>query len=149
MKILLALDGSRFSEIATNLLIGHTKATGAEVRLLHVVESFPESLAKDLGSADAPAFAAARLQRRNWSEELLAQAAEKLISAGFKVTSSIVEGDPKSAILDMAEAWGADLIVVGSHGRTGLERFLIGSVSEAVARHARCSVEIVRSRSGR
>jgi len=54
-------------------------------------------------------------------------------------------GIPKVVIIDDAKKWGADLIVVGSHGRTGLDRFLLGSVSEAVARHAACSVEIVRA----
>jgi nucleotide-binding universal stress UspA family protein len=47
-------------------------------------------------------------------------------------------------ILDTAAKWHADLIVIGSHGRKGLDRFLLGSVSEAVARHAPCSVQIVR-----
>jgi len=148
MKILLAIDGSKCSEAATRLLTAQVKAENTEVRLLHVVEPFPESLAKEMGAKDYANFAGARLQRRTWAGELLAQAVEKLHTAGFKVTSSIEEGDPRSVILDAAEGWGADLIVVGSHGRTGLERFLIGSVSEAVARYARCSVEIVRIRSG-
>ena len=60
------------------------------------------------------------------------------------VTTAVVLGFPKLVILDQAREWRADLIVVGSHGRKGLEHFLMGSVSEAVARHAACSVEIVR-----
>ena len=75
---------------------------------------------------------------------LVAKAAGTLRSAGVNVTTAIVQGDPKSIILDDAKTWGADLIVLGSHGRKGLERFLVGSVSEAVLRHAHCSVEIVR-----
>jgi nucleotide-binding universal stress UspA family protein len=51
---------------------------------------------------------------------------------------------PKSIIMDEAEKWGADLIVVGSHGHRGIERFLLGSVSEGVALHAKCSVEVIR-----
>jgi nucleotide-binding universal stress UspA family protein len=146
MKILLAVADSRFLEEATSLLIAQTKVQETEVRLLHVVEPFPESLAKELGSKNSPDFVAARLERRNWAEGLLAQAAKKLQSAGFKVTSSIEEGDPGSVILGTAEAWDADLIAVGSNDRKGVERFLLGSVSEAVARHAHCSVEIVRCR---
>jgi nucleotide-binding universal stress UspA family protein len=80
---------------------------------------------------------------------MLAQAAGMLCSAGFKVTSSIEEGDARNVILDHAESWHADLIMVGSHGRTGLVQLLMGSVSDAVARHAGCSVEIVRVRSAR
>jgi nucleotide-binding universal stress UspA family protein len=63
--------------------------------------------------------------------------------------TKVMRGDAKSAILDDAKSWGADLIVMGSHGRRGLERFLVGSVSEAVLRHAHCSVEIVRLPAGK
>ena len=77
-------------------------------------------------------------------KEMAAQAARKLSSAGFRVTSLVSEGDARDVILKHSENWRADLIMVGSHGRTGLDRFLMGSVSEAVAHHARCSVEIVR-----
>ena len=67
-----------------------------------------------------------------------------LRSKGLKVTTTVEQGDPKSKIIEAASKWHADLIVVGSHGRKGLEHFLLGSVSDAVARHAGCSVEIVR-----
>ena len=60
------------------------------------------------------------------------------------MTTAVEWGDPKSKIINAAEAWGADLIVLGSHGRKGLQRFLLGSVSETDMRHAHCSVEIVR-----
>lgn len=53
-------------------------------------------------------------------------------------------GSPKQVILDEAESWVADLIIVGSHGYGAWDRFLLGSVSNAVATHAKCSVEIVR-----
>jgi nucleotide-binding universal stress UspA family protein len=53
-------------------------------------------------------------------------------------------GEPRAFILDEAKAWGADLIVLGSHGRHGLDRLLMGSVSESVALYAHCSVEVVR-----
>ncbi len=78
------------------------------------------------------------------AQDLVKNAAERLRSAGFDASTSVREGDPKMVILDCATEWRADLIVVGSHGRKGVTRFLLGSVSEAVARHAYCSVEIVR-----
>ena len=66
-------------------------------------------------------------------------------SRQLNVTTTVVSGSPKALILEEAEAFGADLIVVGSHGHGMVERFLLGSVSQAVALHAGCSVEIVRS----
>jgi nucleotide-binding universal stress UspA family protein len=74
---------------------------------------------------------------------------EALGAKGLKATGTVENGDAKSKILEAAKNWRADLIVLGSHGRKGLEHFLMGSVSEAVARHAGCSVEIVRIRSKR
>jgi nucleotide-binding universal stress UspA family protein len=145
MRILLALDGSNHSAVVRDALIVQAKPTDAEVHLLHVVEPFPIDLAQKLGSRDSPDFAGARLEQREWAKEMLAHTAKMLCSAGFTVTSSVKEGDARTVILEHAESWQADLIMVGSHGRTGLVPFLMGSVSEAVARHAGCSVEIVRS----
>ncbi len=72
------------------------------------------------------------------------KAAERLRDSGLNATPILKEGDPKSRIIDLATEWHADLIVLGSHGRKGLNRFLLGSVSQAVARQAPCSVQIVR-----
>ena len=146
MRILLALDDSKFSEAVTNALITQTKTEGVEVRLIHVIEPFPASLAKKLGSRAAPDFVAARQDLREQGRKLLGRAAQKLRSLGFKVSSSVEEGDARDIILNDAESWNANLIMVGSHGRTGLDRLLMGSVSETVARYAVCSVEIVRIR---
>ncbi len=62
------------------------------------------------------------------------------------ISSTVVIDSPKDAIVEEAERWGADLIVVGSHGYRGPERALLGSVSQAVATQAKCSVEIARRR---
>jgi nucleotide-binding universal stress UspA family protein len=62
------------------------------------------------------------------------------------VTTEVLTGSPKRIIVEEAETWGADLIVVGSHGYRGWERLLLGSVSQAVVSHADCSVEVVRCR---
>lgn len=84
--------------------------------------------------------------RAKQAEELVAKIAETLRTKTLKVTATVARGDPKSQILDAARKWKAELIVLGSLGQTGLERFLMGSVSIAVARHASCSVEVVRIR---
>jgi len=68
----------------------------------------------------------------------------KLGAAGLALESRVRRGDPSHEIVEEAKSWGADLIVVGSHGRTGMQRLLLGSVAEQVVRHAPCSVEVVR-----
>ena len=141
MKILLAIDDSKFSQAATEVVATQAKPQGTEVRVLHVIEPiliYPDGQAWGYGG---PEFTA---EQRKVVEELVARAAQRLHDAGFQVTTAIEEGDPKVVIIDSAAEWAADLIILGSHGRKGLDRFLIGSVSEAVARHARCSVQIVR-----
>jgi nucleotide-binding universal stress UspA family protein len=60
------------------------------------------------------------------------------------ITSKVLPGSPRSAILEEAERWKADLIVVGSHGYGAWQRLVLGSVSQAVVLHAKCSVEVVR-----
>ena len=92
-----------------------------------------------------PEFEAVWKALREQAKDLVEKAADKLRAAKFDVSTELVEGDPKSQIIDVANEWHADMIVLGSHGRTGLSRFLIGSVSQAVVRHAHCSVEIIRT----
>ena len=143
MKILLAIDDSKYAEAAIQQIIAQGKPTATEVRVLHVIEPVPffpdsQSLGYDLE------FGIVRKEQEKQAEELVSQAAKTLRGAGCKVTTAVEWGFPKLAILDHAADWHADLIVVGSHGRKGLDRFLMGGVSEAVARHATCSVEIVR-----
>ena len=67
-----------------------------------------------------------------------------LATAEIKATGAVFSGNAKEVILEEARKWDADLIVVGSHGRRGFKRFLLGSVSEAVAMNAHCSVVVVR-----
>ena len=74
----------------------------------------------------------------------MARAAKELRDAGFQVETAVELGDAKAVIVDASVQWPAHLIVLGSRGRKGLEGFLMGSVSEAVARHAPCSLQIVR-----
>jgi nucleotide-binding universal stress UspA family protein len=143
MKILLPIDDSKFSEAAMQTVIAQVHSKDTEVHVLHVVEPPSLLVARDMGGYDSTLEAV-------WDEEtkqaeiLVAKAAETLRSHGITATTAVQQGDPKSLIIDASEAWHADLIVLGSHGRKALDHFLMGSVSEATARHARCSVEIVR-----
>jgi nucleotide-binding universal stress UspA family protein len=140
MKVLLAIDDSKFSEAATHELIAQSKPKETEVRALHVIE--PVVIAGEGGFVVNSEVMTQELRKKG--EELLTQTAEALRAVGFQVATDMEEGDPKSVISDFAAKWPVDLVIMGSHGRKGLDRFLMGSVSEAVVRHAPCSVQIVR-----
>ncbi|HXY10263.1 MAG TPA: universal stress protein [Terriglobales bacterium] len=79
------------------------------------------------------------------AEEAVATARQALTPTGLDIYDATPMGsDPRGTILEEAKTCGADLIVLGSHGRHGFERFLLGSVAETVATHAHCSVAVVR-----
>ena len=84
------------------------------------------------------------------ARNVVERAVEKLkprLNKTISLDARILPGPPQSVILDEAEDWRADLIVVGSHGYHAWKRFLLGSVSHSVVSHAKCSVEVVRCRS--
>jgi nucleotide-binding universal stress UspA family protein len=141
MNILIAVDGSESSEAAVQEVI-QTRPKDARIQVIHVIEPLPvvESWAY------AVDWQKILQERRKEGDALVAQAAKALRSAGFTVTTALDEGDTKTVIVGAAHKWPADLVVLGSHGRKGLTRFLLGSVSEGVARHAPCSVLIARGR---
>lgn len=143
MKILLAVDDSKHSQAATQAVLAQARPQDSEVAVLHVVEPLPLLVAREMAGYD-PKLDAARKGQLQQAKELVEKTAEALRSKGLKVTAAVKEGNPKSEIIDHAAKWHADLIILGSHGKTGLDRFLLGSVSDAVARHAHCSVELVR-----
>lgn len=143
MKILLAIDGSSFSQAALLSIIARPWPAGSEVKVLNVVEPPAVLMGREMDAHD-PEFEAVWKALREQSKAVVEKATQKLREANFAVSAQLVEGDPKSQIIDAADRWPADLIVVGSHGWKGLNRFLMGSVSQAVVRHAHCSVEVVR-----
>jgi nucleotide-binding universal stress UspA family protein len=145
VKILLAVDDSKFSDAAVRAVIAQARPADTEVRVLNVVEPPPLLVAREMGGYD-PTLEAAWDEAIKQAKVLVENTADTLRSHGMTASSVIQQGDPKSMIIDVAEEWNADLIVVGSHGKKGLDRFLMGSVSDAIARHAKCSVEIVRIR---
>jgi nucleotide-binding universal stress UspA family protein len=148
MKILLPIDDSKYSKAAIQAVIAQAHSKDTEVRVLHVVEPPSLLVARDMSGYDYSTLEAVYEEETRQAQVLVAKAAEELRSHGIKVSTSVQQGDPKSLIIDASEEWHADLIVLGSHGRKAMDRFLMGSVSEATARHARCSVEVVRIPAG-
>ena len=148
MKILLAVDASEFSEAAIQAVLAQFSPKAAEVQVFHAVdweEHLPPPYLFAQSREAARDALALRERMVREADEYVKRIAKRLQSAGFAAGSETSsEGDPGSAILDAAKAFRADLIVVGSHGRSGLGRFLLGSVSDRVVRHAPCSVQVVR-----
>lgn len=142
MKILMAIDDSRFSDAVVDTLIAQFDPARTEVRIIHVVEPVAFSTPPQM---DPMYFPELQAQVKD-AQQLVERAARKLTGAGFKVSTTVEKGDARSVIVDEAapDGWNAELIMLGSHGRKGLQRFMLGSVSDAVARHAPCSVEIVK-----
>ena len=140
MKILMGIDDSKFSGDVLRAVVMQFRTEHTEVRVLHVLQ--PSAPAPP---QMAPGYAPELDDQKKPAHELVERIANELRGAGFKVDTAVEVGDIRETIIDRASGWGADLIVVGSHGRSGIQRFLLGSVAEFVARHANCSVEIVRT----
>jgi nucleotide-binding universal stress UspA family protein len=146
-RILLAIDDSVFSRAATESVVAHIRPENTLVHVIHVLELnrlVPPPIDFARGNEYGPDVAAHVKSGRAAAEALVMAAGQQLQAAHFSTV--IREGDPRSGILDYADEWNSDWIIMGSHGRQGLDRFFIGSVSETVARHAHCSVQIVRLR---
>jgi nucleotide-binding universal stress UspA family protein len=149
-KILLPSDGSDCAKKAARSLAERPWPEGTVVRVASVVAPF-----MPFGDAGAGYFEVNQVAGvgREIEAEMqiqalraIAETAEVLRSAGMaKIEKTApINGDPKRAIVEEASKWEATMIVVGSHGRHGVDRLLMGSVSEFVAMHAHCSVEVIR-----
>jgi len=154
MNILLAVDGSEPSEIAARELASRSWKHATSVRVLYVV---PTPMLAASAYAPPPAIGKAppsptwppTVAEKEIPERSVAKAkeiVERLKAMGLRTDFKQRHGDARIEILDEATEWPADLIVMGSHGYTGLKRWLLGSVAQAVVSHAPCSVEVVRGK---
>jgi nucleotide-binding universal stress UspA family protein len=148
-KVLVATDGSECSAKAVAFVANCTWMQDVQVRVLSVVQL----LALDLPSASMSFLPpvpevteAVCRESRARAGKAVDSACQTLKKTGRKLCACnpTPEGDPRGIILDEAKLWGADMIVLGSHGRHGVERLLMGSVAEGVASHATCSITVVR-----
>jgi nucleotide-binding universal stress UspA family protein len=146
MKVLLAVDGSEAGLAAVEEAARTPWPEGSVVRIVSVTDvPFPtQQWAMPMPTGSYEEWERVFEER---SVENTAQAMARfgeIAGARTETYAKTLKGDPKIVILDEAEHWGADLIVVGTHGYNALERLWLGSVSRAVASHAKCSVEVAR-----
>jgi nucleotide-binding universal stress UspA family protein len=141
-RIILATDGSDYSYTAARSLASRPWPNGTEVKVLSIMD--PDIPAIDPWYSAGQVLERIREDNAKHAEKITAETAEILSGKGLAVSKLVVSGVPKWRIVDEARDWESNLIVVGSHGRRGITRLLLGSVSESVAMHAHCSVEVTR-----
>ena len=134
-KILVAVDGSQTSEHALQHAIGLAKVHSAALRVMHVVDIGVLALGPEL-AIDIGAITKAR---RTSGEQVLKTAREACRAGGIEAETRLLETDTPAqriatVIADEAATWPADLVVAGTHGRTGIQRLLLGSVAEGIVR---------------
>ena len=143
MKLLLAIDNSKYSVEAIKEVARRPWPTKTIVRVLSVVEPFPPPAA-ELWYDASGSLERVQQELMKRATALTQKASERLKRKELKIEPAVREGDARSVIVDEALKWSADLIVLGSHGYTGIKRLLLGSVASSVVGDAPCSVEIVR-----
>lgn len=149
MKILLPVDGSPCSNEAIEEVTRRCWPASSEIKVLYVVHvaipDWPDPLLQ-LYAARGDMLATEQKHAQASIDKVISLLKSSENTSQLEITGEILEGSPKKLIVEEAAKWGADLIVLGSHGRGAIGRAFLGSVSLAVISHAKCSVEIVRSK---
>jgi nucleotide-binding universal stress UspA family protein len=146
MRVLVPIDGSKYSEEA---LKACAKIVGGKdsIKIISVVEPhYP--IAAEPFSVSAEFYTKLEEDERRQASELVAKSVESLkeqAQSGVEITSEVLNGVASRAIIEEAEKWKADLIIVGSHGYGFWQRAWLGSVSDGVVHHSPCSVLVVKS----
>jgi len=139
-RILVPTDGSACAEHAVEHAIDLAEQYDAELHVLSVVDS------RDV-SHSAPAISPQQIEQtlRDRAESVVEDAADRAGAAGIETVTAVEPGIPDDVIVDYAADNDCDLIVMGTHGRTGLERYLLGSVTERTVRRSAVPVLTVRA----
>ncbi len=145
MKILIAIDGSECSSDTVAGILQIPWPPDTKLRVLTVAEQKGVPSMLEVMSSGG-SLSAVREDTKSIAEAISNSAAAELRSAGHAAEAVVLEGDPKKLIPEAAAEWGADLVVVGCYGHSGVKRLLVGSVAQAIAATAPCSVLIVRRR---
>lgn len=138
-RILIAVDDEPVAAHAVEIGIALAHSLHANAALIHVMER-PVPVGADIGVSPAELSSHTRAEGRR-----LLSGVRHRLSLRPVVQEFLESGNPSAEIVKAAKTWPADLIVVGSHGRGGMERIFMGSVAELVMRHAPCPVLVVRA----
>jgi nucleotide-binding universal stress UspA family protein len=143
MKILLGVDGSPYSKAAVDRLTKFPFPPDTEVIVLSAAQ--PAAVAYAMAELPAASYAPQIYEdEMRLHEEIAARFERQVKDHGFRTRAIVMQGDPREALIDTAKLEHVDMIVVGSHGRTGVTKLIMGSVASHVVTHARCDVLVVR-----
>jgi nucleotide-binding universal stress UspA family protein len=146
-RVLLAYDGSPPSNLALAALEAAHLPSGTPVRVVCVGPGYTAVPPAGAFIPQTPVdYEPAVQPLLEQAQRMVEAAADRLRGRGWVCEALVRRGEPGAEIVSEAEGWSASLVVLGSHGRSGLDRWLLGSVAEYVVRHAPCSVHVVRSR---
>ena len=145
-QILVALDGSEFAEKIVPYVEALAKQFGSSVTLVRATMPAMALIAEMSGAGQAPMMDPTPIleAERQETETYLSAMADRLKAEGIAADYKHPEGTPAEVILELARQPGVDLIAMTTHGRGGLQRAVLGSVADAVLRHAPCPVLLVR-----
>lgn len=141
-KVLVPLDGSEQSEKAFEFVL--EEFPNENIVLLHVANPLTSAYSSEYGGYVYPTDSDAVEMAKEAAVELVEEYVEKAEESGVDATGEHVLGEPASSIVEYAEENDIDHIVIGSHGRTGVSRILLGSVAEKVVRRSPTPVTVVR-----
>jgi nucleotide-binding universal stress UspA family protein len=143
MKILVGVDDSRHARAALDYVRTGTWPGETQVHIVSVAR--PPIAAVTEVYAPAPQYLE-RVQEEqiNLCKSIAEKAKKNLEPCGLEISTHVLQGDPREALLDTAKEIGVDLIVIGSHGRTGLAKLLMGSVASHIVTHSPCNVLVVK-----
>jgi nucleotide-binding universal stress UspA family protein len=144
LRILLAYDGSDCSKLAFDAMLAREWATGTTLRIISVVEPMISSSYGYGGLGSDLVMSEAEDEQHRWLGEQLGELKLRAQSVFASVEAHSTFGLARQIIIEEAKTWHADTIFMGAHGRSPLMRVAIGSVSQNIAMHAPCTVEIVR-----
>jgi nucleotide-binding universal stress UspA family protein len=143
MNILVGIDDSPCSVAALEFVKTMPWPRGTKVELLTALQPAVPAYAMPDLSYSSYAVEAAQEQARI-QQDLVSRFEREVRDVGFQTHATVVEGDPRTALIEAAKELRTDLLVVGSHGRTGLSKLVLGSVASHVVVHAPCSVLVVK-----
>jgi len=144
VRLLIGVDSSEDSNAAVEAVCSRDWPKGTEAGLLAVVDTVMPLTSNPSEPSAMKWIEVADESNWNQVREIFEPAAQRIRNAGLHAEILIRRGNPADEILDEANTWGADCILVGAKGTRGIDRLLLGSVSSAVSSRAHCSVEVVR-----